>query len=175
MMAMMAPKMQQRLEALGPQADPQHEQARQTMLQAFQHPPGSPEFLEAVERAEAIAGAPDSGRKFDAIMQAASGDPGSSDALFSAADGRYRFTEYCLAPGAAYDISGTCVENPHPRDVNDRNMIAKGANEKQFLISSRTEKQLESGLRRRAVGMILGGAALSVICLAILLAKIGLL
>ena len=175
MMAMMAPKMQQRLESLGPQSDPQHEDARQMMLQAFQHPPGSPEFLENVRRVEAIAGAPGSTKKFDTFMQAASGDAEASADLFSAASGRYRFTEYCLVPAAAYDIGGTCVENPNPKDVNDRNMIVKGTNEKEFLISSRTEKQLESNLRRRAVGMIVGGAALSVICLAILLAKLGML
>jgi hypothetical protein len=175
MMTMMAPAMQKRLETVGPQSDPQHEEARQMMLQALQQPPGSPEFLEAVQRAEEMAGAPDSTHKFDGVMQAAAGDPTASSSLFNAADGRYRFTEYCLVPAATYNISGTCVENPHPKDVNDRNMIVKGANEKEFLISSRTEKQLESGLRRRAAGMILGGAALSVICLAILLVKLGML
>ena len=174
MMTMVAPKMQQHLETLGPQSDPKHEEARQMMLQALQHPPGSPEFLEGVRHVEEMAGAPGATHKFDAILQAATGDPEASSHLFNAAAGRYRFTEYCLVP-AAYNISGTCVENPHPKDVNDRNMIVKGANEKEFLISCKTEKQVESGLRKRAVGMIVGGAALSVICLAILLAKLGLL
>ena len=40
-------------------------------------------------------------------------------------------------------------------------MIVKGTNEKEFLISSKTEKQLESSLRWRAVKMIFGGAALA--------------
>ena len=74
-----------------------------------------------------------------------------------------------------YDISGTCVENPHPKDANDHNMIVKGATENEFLISSKTEKQVESSLRKRAVMMVFGGAALSVVCMAILLAKLGLL
>jgi hypothetical protein len=173
MMSMMAPRMKQHLESMGTQSDPKHEESRQAALQAFEHPPGSPEFLEGIRRAEQMAGAAGSNMKFDSIMQAMAGGPGADAALFNAASGRYRFTEFCLVPGADYDISGTCVENPHPQDENDRNMIVKGTNEKVFLISSKSEKQLESGLRRRAFGMILGGAALSVICLAILLAKFG--
>jgi hypothetical protein len=175
MMTMMAPKMKQHLESIGPQSDPNHEQARQLALQALEHPPGSPEFLEGVRRAAEMAGAANQPQKFDAILQAAAGNPAATAGLFSAADGRYRFTEYCLVPAGSYDISGTCVENPHPEDLNDRNMIVKGTSEKEFLISSKTEKQLESGLRKRAVMMIVGGAALSVICMAILLAKLGLL
>jgi hypothetical protein len=54
-------------------------------------------------------------------------------------------------------------------------MIVKGTTEKDFLISSKTEKELEKGLRKKAVLMVLGGAALSVVCMAILLAKFGLL
>jgi hypothetical protein len=93
--------------------------------------------------------------------------------MFDAASGRYRLTEYCIVPGGAYEVSGTCVENPNPRDQYDRNMITKGQNEPTFLISSRTEKALKSMLRRKAAFRIFGGAALSVACLAILLAKLG--
>jgi hypothetical protein len=91
------------------------------------------------------------------------------------ASGHYRLTEYCLLPGQTYDITGTCAENPNPRDEHDRNLILKGTNEPTFLISSRTEKQVESWLRRRTLLMILGGAALAIICLAVFLGKIGLL
>jgi hypothetical protein len=38
----------------------------------------------------------------------------------------YRFTEYCLLPEHWYDVAGTCVENPEPKDEHDRNMIVKG-------------------------------------------------
>jgi hypothetical protein len=38
----------------------------------------------------------------------------------------YRFKEYCLRPGVTHVVVGTCVENPNPRDANDRNMIVKG-------------------------------------------------
>ncbi len=175
MMTMMAPMIKSRLESMGPQSDPRHEEARQAVLQALQHPPGSPEFLEGVRRAEQFAGQPDGARQFEAFTRALAGNAGAASDFFSAASGRYRLTEYCLVPGGTYDISGTCVENPHPVDVSDRNMIVKGAAEKEFLISSKPEKELESSLRKRAALMVFGGAALSVICMAILLAKLGLL
>jgi hypothetical protein len=174
MMAMMAPAMKQRLESMGPQSDPEHEEARQEALRAFQYPVGSPEFMAGVQRAMQMAG-PEASHRFSAFLNAGTGSPVATGEFFHAASGRYRLTEYCLVPGGVYDISGTCVENPHPQDANDHNMIVKGTNEKEFLISSKTEKQIESGLRWRAAGMVLGGAALSVICLAILLAKMGLL
>jgi hypothetical protein len=170
MMVMMAPRMKQQIESMGPQADPKKEQARQMALQAFQHQPGSPEFMSAIQNAMAMADEPEMTRQFSAMM---GGGGQVSQGFFNAASGRYRLTEYCLVPGASYDISGTCVENPRPQDEHDRNMIVKGRNEKEFLISNKTEKQVESGLRWRAVKMILGGAALAVICLAILLAKFG--
>ncbi len=83
--------------------------------------------------------------------------------------GRFRLTEYCIIPGRQYHISGTCTENPSPRDEQDRNLICKGENEPFFHISWRTEAEDEKHFRRRAVGFIFGGAALSVVCLAILL------
>jgi hypothetical protein len=91
------------------------------------------------------------------------------------ASGRFRLTEYCLVPGQMYDITGTCAENPHPQDEHDRNIILKGTNEPTFLISSKTEKEIEYSLRKRTAWMVLGGAALAVACLAILLGKLGLL
>jgi hypothetical protein len=166
MMAMMLPRIKQHLETMGPQAEPQKEEARQAALEAFQYPPGSPQFMVAIQRAQQAAGEKESFSEFFTKVQ-------SGSMLFGAASGHFRFTESCIAPGESYDISGTCTENPSPRDEHDRNMIMKGSNEKIFLISSKTEKQVESGLRWRAVKMILGGAALSVICLAILLAKFG--
>jgi hypothetical protein len=92
-----------------------------------------------------------------------------------AASGSFRLTEYCLLLGQLYDITGTCAENPNPRDEFDRNIIVKGTNEPTFLISSRTEKEVQSWLRKRAMWMVLGGAALAVVCLAVFLGKLGLL
>ncbi len=87
--------------------------------------------------------------------------------------GPYRFTEYCIRPEHWYDVTGTCAENPSPRDEHDRNMIRKGANEPTFLISWRNESGIEKRLRQRAALHIFGGAGVSVACLALLLFKLG--
>jgi hypothetical protein len=87
--------------------------------------------------------------------------------------GRFRLTEYCIVPGQQYHISGTCAENPRPRDEDDRNIIQKGENEPTFHISWRTEEEVEKYLRRRSLKYILGGAALSVVCAGILLNEFG--
>jgi hypothetical protein len=86
---------------------------------------------------------------------------------------RYRLTEYCIIPGYWYDLTGTCVENPGPRDLGDRNMIAKGEDEPTFLISWRSEEALESSLRRKALLFIFLGAVASVFFLGILLNELG--
>jgi hypothetical protein len=172
MMPLMAPMMKRSLESMGAQGDPRHEQARQAALAAFgQHEPGSPEFMQAIQSAVAMSGeSPEKIAQFQKFLH-----PGNDLEMFSAASGQYRLTESCIVPDGTYDITGTCTENPSPADEHDRNMIAKGQNEPTFLISSKSEKQLESGLRRRAAGKIFGGAALAIVCLAIVLAKLGLL
>jgi hypothetical protein len=81
----------------------------------------------------------------------------------------YTLEEYCIVPGVPYDITGTCVENPKPADEHDRNMIVKGQNERTFLISSKTKKDIQTMLRRRAVKYIAIGATLSVASLAFLI------
>jgi hypothetical protein len=89
--------------------------------------------------------------------------------------GLYRLVESCLLPGVQYDITGTCAENPQPRHENDRNIILKGTNDPTFLISSRSQKEVELELRKKAPRMVLGGAALAIACLAIFLWRLGLL
>ena len=91
----------------------------------------------------------------------------------TSSSGRYRLTEYCILPEHWYDLTGTCVENPKPKDEHDRNMILKGQNEPTFLISWRSEKEIEGTLRKRAALNVFGGAALSLGCLAVLLARFG--
>jgi hypothetical protein len=141
------------------------------MLAAFDHQPGSPEFFQAIQGAAAMSGeSPQELNRFQKFLH-----PENDLALFPPAQGRYRLTECCIVPDGTYDITGTCKENPDPADAHDRNMIAKGQNEPTFLISSKTEKQMKSGLRRRAAGKIFGGAALAVVCAAIILGKLGLL
>lgn len=86
---------------------------------------------------------------------------------------RYRLSEYLVVPGHWYDLTGTCVENPTPKDDHDRNLITKGTNEPTFLITWRSEKEIRRTLRNRAALHIFGGGAVAVICLAILLLKLG--
>ncbi len=88
--------------------------------------------------------------------------------------GDYRLTEFCLQRGHWYDVLGTCVENPNPQDANDRNMIAMGKNDPTFLISFRSEENLEINLRSRALKYLVVGAGLAVLCLAILLSNFNL-
>jgi hypothetical protein len=102
-----------------------------------------------------------------------SGLGGGALGLGMGSGGRYRLSEYCILPEHWYNVTGTCVENPKPQDEHDRNMIVKGQNEPTFLISWRSEKEVESSLRNRAALHIFGGAALSVVCLAILLFRLG--
>ncbi|MBI4165387.1 MAG: hypothetical protein HY508_06595 [Acidobacteria bacterium] len=88
--------------------------------------------------------------------------------------GRFRLTEYCIIPGHQYHISGSCAENPSPRDENDRNIICKGENEPFFHISWRTEEEAQKHYRRRAFMYIFGGGVLTVVCAGVLLSNFGL-
>jgi Ca2+/Na+ antiporter len=74
----------------------------------------------------------------------------------------YRLTEHCLVAGRACNVMGTCAENPTPADENDRNLIKRGENEKTFLITTKSEKQIEKSLRLKAFFLVVLGAALMV-------------
>jgi hypothetical protein len=173
-MAFEKPPIARRLEAMGPQSDPAHEQGRREMIEAFNHPVGSAEFVEHMHRVLEMQHDPEHAQKFirsmDSMQRA---QQGGLAAMMPAASGRYRFTEYCLVPDQTYEVTGTCVENPNPKDEHDRNMIVKGQSEPTFLISYRTDKQVESNLRRRAALYVFGGAGLSIVCVALLLLKFG--
>jgi hypothetical protein len=151
------------------------EQQRENLRDVFQHPPGSPESLEGVRRAEEMARKPGATPKFNALTKALAVNPPATSGQPGAASGRYSFTEYCLVPGVPYNISGTCMENPHPQDADDHNMMARGSTEQEFVISNKAEKPLETGMRKTAVHKILVGAGLAIACLAILLFDLGLL
>jgi len=173
-MALQRPLIARRLEAMGPQADPVRELGRREMMEAFNHPVGSAEFVEHLQRVMETQHDPEQMQKFMRgmeLMQHA--QEGGLAAIMPAASGRYRFTEYCLVPGQSYEVAGTCVENPDPKDEHDRNMIVKGQSERTFLISYRTDKQVETNLRRRAALCVFGGAGLSIVCVALLLLKFG--
>jgi hypothetical protein len=174
MVAAQAPSLGRKLQAMGPQTNPEHEQARLEAVEALKHPFGSPEFVEHVRRVLETQHNPEQAQKFLAVMESMQhGGPSMLANAGAAVSGRFRLTEYCILPGQSYDLTGTCVENPQPKDEHDRNLIVKGQNEPTFLISCRTEKQVESTLRRRAVLSIFGGAAASIVCLAILLYRLG--
>jgi hypothetical protein len=83
------------------------------------------------------------------------------------AAGRYRFTERCILPDHEYDITGTCDENPEAKDVSDRNLIRKGANEPTFFISGLARLDVNAMLQIRAHFMNFGGGMLAVFCLGI--------
>src|SRR5712692_1830816 len=86
---------------------------------------------------------------------------------------RYRFTEYCLLPEHWYDVAGTCVENPEPKDEHDRNMIVKGLDVPTLFITWRSEAGIKQLLRNRTAKYVFGGGSLAVASLGVLLSKLG--
>ena len=177
LLAAQAPSLREHLTAAGPQSDPQKEQARLALIEASQHPPGSPEFRAGVQKVMGMTGAqgtaaPGMQKIFSVSVRF--GSNLASASMFPGASGRFRFTEYCILPDHWYDVTGTCAENPNPRDQHDRNLMMKGQNEPTFLISYRSSKEVESRLRKRAAFQIFGGAGLALVCLAYLLYKFGL-
>ena len=180
LMALQLPALRQKLEAKGPLSDPQQEQARLAMIEATSHQVGSPEFFDAIRHVSELAGSQagrnQGGEHFEVWTATLRGlgEHGLGAVQFSSASGHYRLTEYCILPDHDYDVTGTCAENPQPADEHDRNLITKGSNEPTFLISYKALPEVESGLRKQAALMIFGGAGLAVVCLGILLAKLGL-
>jgi len=174
MTAFVSAMMEKQLAAGSPGSDPKQELARRAMLDALQHPIGSPEFMGHVRGALAqFPHDPAEEQKFAAWAETMQGKLSHPDSFFSPASGRFRLKEYCIVPGQQYDVTGTCAENPAAKDEHDRNMIMKGRNEPTYLISDKSRAKVESSLRNRAALMALGGAALSVVCLGFLLARLG--
>jgi len=87
----------------------------------------------------------------------------------------YRFTEHCLLADRECNVLGTCVENSSPKDEHDRNLIMKGVNERTFLVTSKSERQIEKTLGWKAFILILLGAALMIGTTAVALHSRGLL
>jgi hypothetical protein len=180
----LAGKMEHWLESKGPLADPQHEQGRQHLLEIARALPNAmsgganiPRTIPAVLIEKIMASPPLADPQKEAQRQKflqqlhETGTvpmPPISVAV-SSATGRYRLRESLILPGQEYHVTGTCVENPKARDAYDRNMIVMGQNEKTFLISWKPEQEVQQGLRKRALKMVFGGAALALICLALLL------
>lgn len=74
----------------------------------------------------------------------------------------FRLTENCLIADREHIILGTCSENPAPAGEHDRKMILKGQNEKTLLITSKAEKEAESGMKGAALFAIVLGVLLIV-------------
>lgn len=82
---------------------------------------------------------------------------------------KYRLTEYCILPGQEYGVTGTCTENPQPAGTGDRNLITRGNDESTLVISSKTDARMNRSMFWAAFWKIAFGAALSGVCLAMLL------
>ena len=184
---MLAAKMEHWLDKKGPLDDPRHEQGRQALLEIARMVPKAmadggaslpgnipAELIDKIMASPPLAD-PEKEEQRQMFLQQiretrlCSHAAMSSNFSSSPATGRYRLRESLILPGQEYHVTGTCVENPSPRDAHDRNMIVQGHNEKTFLISWKPEQEVQQGLRKRAVGMVFGGAALTLVCLALLL------
>jgi hypothetical protein len=176
----LAGKMEHWLESKGPLDDPKHEQGRQTLLEIARAMSGGANIprtipgtlIEKIMASPPLADPQKEAQRQKFLQQLH--DTGSIpmppvSVSVSSATGRYRLRESLILPGQEYHVTGTCVENPDARDAHDRNMIVLGKNEKTFLISWKAEQEVQHGLRKRALGMVFGGAALAIVCFALLL------
>ena len=174
-----AAKVEHFLERKGAFADPQHEQMRQYFMAALENAPNiakggaiPPALVEKFMAAAPGLGDPAKAPQRQMALQhfREMAEAGQLHApAMNAASGRYRVREYVILPGQEYNITGTCAENPKAQDAHDRNLICKGQHEKTFLISSKALQATEKTLEKSALWMILGGAAGSILCLALLL------
>lgn len=170
------------LEARGPQQDPRREQARQHFLQLmqagldFQKEGKLP--VDLIQKViESRGPLPDANHELarQALLShiRETGtlpiEMKNLGASSSPAQGRYRLHEYLILPGQEYFVTGTCAENAAAKDGQDRNVIEQGRNEKTFLVSAKPEEVETKDLRWSAFKMVLGGAALTLGCLAGLL------
>lgn len=89
-----------------------------------------------------------------------------------------RFREYVISPGDGLYVMGTAGANPlakkgSAKDHTEGLMIQKSENEKMYLISSGSEKQIVSGLRWKSLLGMFGGIALIAGGLAFILLQLG--
>jgi hypothetical protein len=175
----MAAAMEHFLEKRGPLVDPKREEARQTLLSLAQMAPnvaqggGVPlEFMEKMAARFPVQDPSQELKRQEVLAHFREMAQGGMVQLpmhtAEGASGRYRLKEYVIVPGQEYTITATCAENPAATE-GDRNLICKGQHESTFLISCKTDVGAEKSLRNRALGMVLGGAGLSLICLTLLL------
>lgn len=179
-------RVQHWLDKKGTLEDPRREQGRQALMQLLQNMPALgqssvPMHTAALQQFLASAPAladPEKQQHREMMIEHLREMEGVNLPIpmhTGTASGRYRVHEFLILPGEEYNVTGTCAENPACTGVQDRNMIAKGQNEKTFLISWQSERDTQKGLRKSGVGMIFGGAALLLVCLFLLLAHLHML
>jgi hypothetical protein len=98
--------------------------------------------------------------------------------LFSLGQKNMRFSEWFVEPGDYLYVLGTAADNPLVAEgaVEEGHkdiMIRKGDIEKLFLITDRDEKTILKSLTWKVLGGVVGGGLLTVICLVIILATLG--
>ena len=184
-----AGKVEHWLESKGPLDDPIREQGRQTLLEVARAIPKAlsggaaiqgnvpAALIEKIMASHRLADPEKEQQRQEFLQQIRETGKVPMPAISastSSATGRYRLRESLILPGQDYHVTGTCVENSEARNAHDHNMIVQGHNERTFLISWKPEQELQQGLRKRAVGMVFGGAVLALFCLALLLGHLGL-
>ena len=85
-----------------------------------------------------------------------------------------RFREYYIAPGDTIYVMGTAdirrrISSMSPGAGQGNLEMHKGTHDKTFYISDKSEKEVLSALDGRVLWGVFGGAALSLICLAVIL------
>lgn len=119
------------------------------------------------------------GRDPPSVVKAAIKRMGLSHETFLGINKTMKYQEFVLEPGNKVYILGTAGDNPFVEDTTGQKneediMIQKGKHEKIYYISDRSEKDLVSSLKWKSLGGLIGGAALSVVCLAVILFMLGL-
>jgi hypothetical protein len=186
----------QMLEAEGPQSDPRIEEVRLAKLELAKIPiwdskygPMSVRITKMQERNRRLGlyatvatpqpNPPTTDVAAPIATPPAANPPLAADPPFSSdrpiASGRYRLIEQCILPQYEYDISGTCEENRGAKDVNDRNLIRKGKNQRTYLISCLSHGEVNAIMQRGTMLMVYGGAIVAVFCLWLLLLRFGIL
>lgn len=84
------------------------------------------------------------------------------------------YTEIVISPKDMLYILGTAGKNPYMKEATalkseDAIMIQASKNNEVYYIADKSEKDLVKGFKWKSLGGIFGGAALSVVCLAVIL------
>jgi len=90
-----------------------------------------------------------------------------------------RYSEYVIEPDDGLYILGTAGDNPFVEEATagksaEDIMMQKGKHDKIYYISDKSERDVVKSYKWKSFGGIIGGALLSVICLAVILFILGL-